>query len=193
MKKLTILIFGLFVICMFLGIVLEESESKEETDASASESISESEVSESLKEETTDIEPIMDWTMFDSIGVDGDAAQEIFTKLGLTSLTDLQPKGTSTINYSLTPFGMEDTPVDIMIEDGKITQVALRRLWVPVDDRDAFFDQGILPETWYYKGEKGFPFSNGSEVGLIMYDIYMYEEAYFIGVNWEQRDLYYFD
>lgn len=149
------------------------------------------EVVETTIPEETQI--VMDWSVFTSIGVDATEAEEIFTKLGFTYLTDLQPIGTSTINYQLFPFGVEETPIDIMVEDGKITQVTLRHLHVEDGVRDAFFDDDTLPETWYYKGEKGYKAGTDNEIGVIMFDTYIYENAYYVGVNWEARELYYFE
>ena len=141
----------------------------------------------------TEPENTMDWSVFASIGVDSTEAETIFTKLGFTYLTDLQPIGTSTINYQLFPYGVEETPIDIMVEDGKITQVTLRHLHVADGVRDAYFDDEKLPETWYYKGEKGYKTGVANEIGVIMFDTYMYENAYYVGVNWEARELYYFE
>lgn len=139
----------------------------------------------------TEPTPAMDWTVFETIGVSSSDAETIFTTLGFTYLTDLQPIGTSTINYQLYPFGIEGSPINIMVEDGIITQVALRNLWVTQAEEDAYFNDEVLPTTWYYEGESGYYTGSDTRLGLIMYDIYMYDNAYYIGVNWEEKQLFY--
>ena len=135
----------------------------------------------------------MDWSIFASIGVDANEASTIFTKLGFTYLTDLKPIGTSTINYQLLAYGNEEASVNIMVEEGKITQVTLREIYVGDGARDAYFDDKVLPQTWFYKGEKGYKASVSNKIGFVMYDTYLYENAYYIGVDWEARKLYYFE
>lgn len=140
------------------------------------------------KEETT-----MDWEIFESIGVNSADAKAIFTKLGITYLTNLNPVKTNAINYQMFPYGETEIPLEIMVENGEITQVTLRHIHVAEGARSAFFDEDILPETWYYKEENGYKIGTDYEIGIIMYDVYLYQNSYYIGVNWEDRELYYFD
>ena len=142
---------------------------------------------------TTKPEKKMDWSIFKSIGVDSSEAETIFKKLGFDFVTDLKPIGTSTINYQMFPYGEEEMPINIMVEGGKITQVTLRDVHVADGARDAYFDDKKLPETWYCKGEKGYKNAINNKIGIVMYDTYMFDGAYDVGVRWEARELYYFD
>ena len=130
---------------------------------------------------------------FATIGVDPVEAERIFTKLGFEMLTDLQQIGTSTVNYQLYPYGVDECPINIMVEQGEITQVAFRHLNVSKTAEDRWLDLDILPEKYYYSGDENYFINSGGDIGLVMYDTYMYEGAFNIGTNWETRELFYFD
>ena len=137
------------------------------------------------------MESKQDWSIFADIGVNKDEAKEIFMKLGFGEVSGLKADSADEGTYTLYPYGVKETPLSITAKDGKITSVTLLALSVSNSAKNAFYNDGELPERWYLKSDKEYSADAQDTISVKMYDT-AEEAPYIVCVDWTIRKLYYF-